>query len=117
MTTLQQAPQILTDVDELIQSKIKAGALRREFDIKNKRIADALEEFMTRGGKSLRGAYVYVSAMSTGYIKDPIDFRKPNQDILRFLPVALSIQFDHNWFLIHDDKETNCDQIELKIGR
>jgi geranylgeranyl pyrophosphate synthase len=69
----------------------------------NKEMAERLQEYMDRGGKYLRPGITYAA----------IEAYKPER-IGEFLFPALSLNYDHNFFLIHDDIE---DRSSLRRGK
>jgi geranylgeranyl pyrophosphate synthase len=72
--------------------------LLKEFGIPedNRRMGEALQEYLDRGGKYLRPGIIF-STVKT-HNGDPVD-----PVIARM--AALSLHYDHNFFLIHDDFE------------
>lgn len=75
--------------------KIMRIDLIKFFDIplENRKMGEALTEFIERGGKYIRPAIVFSTAKM--YDLDP----------LKTFYAALSLHLDHNFFLIHDDIE------------
>jgi len=69
----------------------------------NRRMGEALVEYLGRGGKYLRPAIVFSTIKAYGVT-----------NVINGLWAALSIQLDHNYFLIHDDQE---DRSYLRRGK
>lgn len=88
---MKQIPKALTYAQPLMQCNIM-----EEFDIpeRNRDMAVRLQEYVDRGGKYLRPAIVF-STIKT-YSPERVD--------MGIWP-ARSINYDHNFFLIHDDFE------------
>lgn len=83
-------------------------------------MAQRLTSFLSNGGKNIRPAYVLGTGMAyrqitmddlkkfnAKYENVSVPIEKGITKILRYVPAAASIQFDHAWYLIHDDIEDN----------
>ncbi len=88
---MSKVPRVLSEVAPLMKRNII-----EDFDIPegNMQMAKRIQEYLDRGGKYVRPAIVYSTVKS--YTPERIN---------DFLWPALSLQYDHNFFLIHDDFE------------
>ncbi|MEM7825352.1 MAG: polyprenyl synthetase family protein [Candidatus Aenigmatarchaeota archaeon] len=96
---MRRIPKALLEVEKYMRvNLIEAFGIPED----NKKMGLALEEFLSRGGKYLRPGLVWSTVKA--YEKNPEDS----------IWVAISLNFDHNWFLIHDDIE---DDSRLRRGK
>ncbi len=104
---VHKTPEIVEYANELFNIHATERVLRKDFGVKSERMANALSEYISRGrgGKTIRAAYVFAGGIVAGDIKSPVYANPLFSVINKYLPAALSIQWDHNWFLIHDDPE------------
>ncbi len=89
---MERIPKALINVEKYMKiNLLEAFNIPKE----NEQMGLAIEEYLSRGGKYLRPGLVFSTVKAYG--KNPEDA----------IWSAISLQFDHNWFLIHDDIEDN----------
>jgi geranylgeranyl pyrophosphate synthase len=90
---MERIPKALIEVEKYMKvDLIKTFGIPED----NKKMGLALEEYLSRGGKYLRPGLLF-STVKAYEVKDPEDA----------IWACISLSFDHNWFLIHDDIEDN----------
>lgn len=90
---MERVPRALLNVEKYMKANILEAF---EIPEENRQMALAVQEYLDRGGKYLRPALV-MSTVKAYEVKNPEDA----------VWAAISLQYDHNWFLIHDDIEDN----------
>jgi geranylgeranyl pyrophosphate synthase len=90
---MERIPKVLIDVEKYMKVN-----LIENFGIPedNRQMGLAIEEYLNRGGKYLRPGLV-LATVKTYELKNSEDA----------IWAGISLNFDHNWFLIHDDIEDN----------
>lgn len=90
---MERIPKALVEVEKYMKvNLIENFGIPRE----NEQMALAIEEYLSRGGKYLRPGLTWSTVKA-------YEVKKPEDSIW----AAISLSFDHNWFLIHDDIEDN----------
>ncbi|MGC8812377.1 MAG: polyprenyl synthetase family protein [Candidatus Aenigmatarchaeota archaeon] len=90
---MERLPKALIEVEKYMKvNLIETFGVPKE----NEQMGLAIEEYLSRGGKYLRPGLVW-STVKTYEVRNPEDS----------VWAAISLSFDHNWFLIHDDIEDN----------
>ncbi|MEM5800072.1 MAG: polyprenyl synthetase family protein [Candidatus Aenigmatarchaeota archaeon] len=90
---MERIPKALLEVENYMKvNLIETFGIPKE----NEQMGLAIEEYLSRGGKYLRPGLVWSTVKA-------YEVRKPEDSIW----AAISLSFDHNWFLIHDDIEDN----------
>lgn len=110
MNDLQKIPKEVISTAKVMKPYMGKRFLSKAINYKNPDVAERLGDYMSKnGGKYIRPAYVFATAMALGkFSPENLDGRidaKTMSIFRKFLPAAISLQYDHNRFLMHDDPE------------